>query len=86
MAKYDPLFRRLCQTPDEPIGLTFDAIAQLVGGLPKSALKYRPWWGNEVDGRHMQAQAWLNAGREVEAVDLDARAVRFGPAAWRRGA
>lgn len=85
MAKYDPLFRQLCQTPDSPIDLTFDAIGALVGGLPKSAFAYRPWWGNQVDG-HVQACAWLNAGREVEAVDLGARTVRFGRAAWRRGA
>ena len=85
MAKYDPLFVRLCQGPDATAELSFDEVAKLVGGLPKNASEHRAWWGNEADGRHVQAHAWLNAGREVEAIDLQAEAVRFGRASWRRG-
>ena len=49
--------------------MTFDEIERLVGALPASALKYSPWWGNhQLDGAHVQAMAWLNAGREVETV------------------
>lgn len=78
MAKYDPLFEYLCQAGDGPLELTFDEIEHLVGPLPTSATKYPAWWANEAEGgRHVQARAWLSAGREVEAVDLQARRVRF---------
>ena len=84
VAKYDPLFALLCMDPEAPVELPFDAIATLVGELPKSAFEHRAWWANEVGGRHVQANAWLNAGREVEAVDLQARTVRFSRSTWRR--
>jgi hypothetical protein len=87
MAKYDPLFERLCQAPDEPLELSFDDVDRLVGGLPASASTHPAWWANESEGgRHVQARAWLNAGRDVEHVDRTARRVRFSPARWRRGA
>ena len=86
MAKYDPLFEYLCKAGDEPVTLGFDEIEKLVGSLPASATKYPAWWANEAgEGRHVQAKAWLNAGREVESVDTAARRVRFGSAHWRRG-
>jgi hypothetical protein len=54
--------------------------------LPASATKFKQWWENEsAGGRHVQARAWLNAGREVERVDLVERVVRFSAAGWRRG-
>ena len=86
MAKYDPLFRHLV-TADaaEPIEMTFDDIERLVGRLPASATKYSAWWNNErLDTTHVQALAWLNAGREVEFIDRAARRVRFSAARWRR--
>lgn len=86
MAKYDPLFRHLCKADDGPLSMTFDEIDLLVGALPQAALSHRSWWANDVDGRHVQAAAWLNAGREVATVDLSRRSVRFSAAGWRRGA
>ena len=86
MAKYDPLFRHLV-TADAaaPVELTFDEIERLVGPLPVSATKYSAWWINErLDTAHVQALAWLNAGREVEFIDRAARRVRFSSARWRR--
>jgi hypothetical protein len=86
MAKYDPLFRHLV-TADAtmPIEMTFDEIERLVGPLPASATKYSAWWNNEqLDTAHVQALAWLNAGRQVESVDRAARRVRFTAARWRR--
>jgi hypothetical protein len=83
--KYDPLFAHLCRLPDGPAELSFDEISALVGGLPASAEKHRSWWGNEVAGRNVQAAAWLNAGREVVAVDVDRRVVSFSAAQGRRG-
>lgn len=57
--------------------MSFDEIADLVGGLPNSAYRYRAWWANEHDGRHVQAKAWRGAGYVVDSVDLDGRAVTF---------
>ncbi|MEO6125407.1 MAG: hypothetical protein ABIR32_17030 [Ilumatobacteraceae bacterium] len=83
MAKYDPLFRHLCQTDDGPLAMTFDEIDALVTTLPNSATQ-RVWWTN--DPSRPQARAWLNAGRDVESVDPGRRQVRFSAAGWRRGA
>jgi len=85
MAKYDPLFRHLVSADAGPIDMTFDEIERLVGALPASALKYSAWWSNhQLEGAHVQATAWLNAGREVETVDRQGRRVRFSAARWRR--
>lgn len=87
MAKYDPLFKFLCRADDEPVELGFDEIERLVGPLPASARRYPAWWANEAEaGQHVQARAWLNAGREVEAIDVRGGHVRFSAAQWRRGA
>ena len=85
MAKYDPLFKHLCHAGDGPVEMSFDAVGALVGGLPKSACTYQGWWSNEIDGRHVQAAAWMNAGRAVDQVDLARKVVRFSAARWTRG-
>jgi hypothetical protein len=86
MGKYDPLFEHLCRASDEPVEMTFDEIAALVDGLPPTATRSPAWWGNDAAGpRHVQARAWLNAGREVERVDRAAGRVRFSAPSWRRG-
>lgn len=84
MPKYDPLFRHLCAAPDQPVEMTFDDIERLVGPLPASAATHAAWWSNDTGG-HVQAKAWLDAGREVTAVDRDRRRVAFSVARWRRG-
>ena len=56
------------------IQLDFVEIANIVGGLPASAYKHRPWWGNDSK---VEAQAWRSAGWHVDAVSLDHRRVRF---------
>jgi hypothetical protein len=87
VAKYDPLFKFLCQASSEPVELSFDEIEHLVGPLPASARKYSTWWANESGGtQHVQAIAWMNAGREVMSVDRDRGRVTFSAATWRRGA
>jgi hypothetical protein len=87
MAKYDPLFEHLCRSGDGPVEMSFDEIEALVGPLPATASRQRAWWANEAaGGRHVQAHAWVNAGRQVESVDVDRRRVRFSGARWRRGA
>lgn len=86
VAKYDPLFKQLCASPNEAVELTFHEIEALVGPLPASARRYSAWWANEAEGGgHVQARAWLNAGREVETVDVRRDRVRFAAARWRRG-
>lgn len=86
VAKYDPLFDHLCRAGDGPVEMTFADIERLVGSLPTSAIRHAAWWANEAEGsRHVQARAWMNAGREVVAVDQRAGRVRFSPARWRRG-
>lgn len=86
VAKYDPLLEHLCRAEDGPVEMTFEAIADLVGGLPASAERWPAWWANETAGsRHVQARAWLDSGREVEWVDRNAKRVIFSAAHWRRG-
>lgn len=85
VAKYDPLFEHLSRAGDATVTLTFDDIEALVGPLPPSATRHEAWWSNDAGGGHVQARAWLGAGREMVAVDRDARRVTFSAATWRRG-
>jgi hypothetical protein len=41
---------------------------------------HQAYWANESVGSHVQAAAWLNAGYQVEHVELPFGPVRF----WRR--
>ena len=77
MAKYDPLREHLKRSSSEPIEISFAEIDTMVGGLPESARTYRAWWENEVDGHHVQARAWLDAGLKVDWVDFSSELVRF---------
>lgn len=74
MGKYDELGHYLARTR-RPVDMTFDEVANLVGGLPPSAYEHRAWWANNLD--HVQAQAWMRVGRRVDRVDLADRRVRF---------
>ena len=85
--KYDSLFKFLCEVGDAPLVMTFAEIELLVGPLPASARRYQAWWSNDGQGtQHVQALAWMNAGREVESVDRAGERVRFSAPSWRRGA
>ena len=65
MAKYNPLrtfFENASSTQTE-ISLSFEKIEKILDSkLPKSAFIHTAWWSNEVDGQHVQAHAWLDAG------------------------
>jgi hypothetical protein len=75
MSKYDPLLAYLAAHPGE-LTVSIDAIAKLVGGLPRSAERWAAaWWAN--DATHVQAHAWLDCGHRVERVDLARGIVRF---------
>lgn len=76
-SKYDPLSTFLRGQSLRQIDMTFDQIADLVGGLPASADKWPAWWANEAtNGRHVQSKAWLQAGFHAVA-DQSSRRVRF---------
>jgi len=73
MAKYESLTDWL-RTPQRLL-MTFKEIEHIIEDhLPESALKYRAWWQNEGGS---QSHAWLDAGWEVESVDLRAEEVVF---------
>ncbi len=71
MGKYDPFMDFLTSKRDSTIRLTFDAIEEILGELlPPSAHKYTAWWSNEVNGQHVQARSWLDAGWKIADVDI----------------
>jgi mRNA-degrading endonuclease RelE of RelBE toxin-antitoxin system len=76
--KYLPLARRLMQESDPKVTLSFSGIEQTIGGaLPMSARKYRAWWANESQPRHVQALAWTTMGWMVAEVDFANERVVF---------
>ena len=80
MAKYDPLYDFLVNmhTSVENFTLTFQQIDRILATkLPTSAYSHRAWWANEVEGSHVEAQAWMEAGWKVEAVNQEDNWVRF---------
>ncbi len=80
MGKYDSLRDRLNVRIDQPVTMTFAEIDRIVpGGLPPSARKHRAWWANHA-GTHVHAEAWLDVGRTVDAVDLNMQSVTFSRA------
>lgn len=74
MAKYDPLKEFLQRQPGPTITMSLEDVAELVGGLPYSAYRYREWWAN---GGHVQARTWTDAGWSVGSVNLRLRRVVF---------
>ncbi len=82
MAKYDGMTRLLKKQPLRPVQMGFEDVAAVVpGGLPFSAYRYRAWWANQTDGKHVHAVAWMCCGWRVAAVDLPGRVVTFAPVA-----
>lgn len=81
MAKYDRLadhLRSLNRSADQ--SFSFGEIEDVLGfPLPASARAYQAWWANQRNGRHVQANAWLDAGWHTQDLDLKARRVTFRP-------
>jgi hypothetical protein len=76
--KYDPLRDWLAKRA--PIAtLKFADIERIIGdALPAAAHEHRPWWGNQTSNLgSRQCYAWLDAGWEVDTVDLARETVRF---------
>jgi len=68
---------RDCRTTNDHVRLSFSDIEAVVGQLPVSARKHRPWWAN--DKTHSQASAWLDVGYRVAQVDLPGEVAWFVP-------
>jgi hypothetical protein len=79
-AKYDPLEKYLRSLPrtQEEVILSFESIEQVLNDkLPPSAHEHRAWWGNQQQGTHVEAIAWMDAGWMVDTVDLREKWVKF---------
>jgi transcriptional regulator with XRE-family HTH domain len=72
--KYSPLQKFLRESGRDTVSLTFDQIARMVGGLPKSACVHRAWWGNHEG--NSQAKGWMGA-RYLADPDPAHRSVTF---------
>jgi hypothetical protein len=73
--KYGPLRDFLAGSTGARIRMTFAEMEDLTGRLPDSARRHRAWWGN--NGSSVEAQAWLEAGWQVESVNQAAGEVVF---------
>ncbi len=62
--KYLPLQNYLRASGHDRVVLSFDAIAEMVGNLPRSAFVYPAWWGNHAG--NSQATGWMGANYLVE--------------------
>lgn len=76
-SKYYPLYERLSRCEDDSVTLALPDIEQILGGkLPDSAWTKRAWWSNRNKGA-LQANAWIEAGYQVEAIDMERHTVTF---------
>src|ERR1039458_6061827 len=64
MSRYEALTDYLRSSTDDEVVLTFEELDQLVGGLPPSARKHAPWWGNAKKGTG-QSRFWMQANRRA---------------------
>ena len=75
--KYRPLYDYLSKSGSDEMFLTLVEIEVILGeALPASARTTRGWWSNRGGGS-LQAAAWMEAGYQVEDVDLTAGRVVF---------
>ena len=65
----------LRSSTDDDVVLTFEELDQLVGGLPPSARKHAPWWGNAKKGTG-QSRYWMQANRRARP-DMTSSMVAF---------
>jgi hypothetical protein len=81
LRKYDPLTAYLSAQTGDRIVLTYTEVEEVIDSdLPASATSTskstaRTWW--YADPGHCQADAWLNAGWRVCAVNVEQRTVTF---------
>jgi len=78
MSKYAPLGRHLASQGEPEVIMTFSEVEKILGSsLPPSARTYRAWWANERSGSHVQREAWIGSGYEVDQVDFLRERVTF---------
>ena len=78
MSKYYPLRDYLLTLKQSRCRMTFAEIEVVLGqSLPASARKYPAWWSNEIRGRHVQKQGWMDAGYRTVQLDLAGETVSF---------
>jgi hypothetical protein len=82
MSKYDPLYKWLCTQAMKKvtkIPLTFEQVEAILGFVLPDTARIKPqWWANEADSsRHVQRNAWMNAGYETRHLDLKKEQVEF---------
>jgi hypothetical protein len=75
LAKYDPLREHLARG-SASAEMSFSEVGRLVGGLPPSAYRLPAWWSNNSN-HHVQARAWLDAGRRVGSINFRSQHVVF---------
>lgn len=77
-SKYDPLRGYLTGRGEPVVRLSFVQIEHIIGApLADSARDNRQWWANVRSGSHVQAAAWMGAGRRTTNVDFNAGTVDF---------
>jgi hypothetical protein len=78
--KYTPFEVYLREIPvnQNTLTLSFEQIERAMNNpLPKSAYERLTWWSNEIHTGLSHKNAWLNAGWNVESVDLAGKWVQF---------
>jgi hypothetical protein len=76
IARYNPLRDYLASYRAAQLNLTFGYIESILKfELETAAYTFKSWWEN--DRKNPQAMAWLEAGWEVEDVDLQREGVVF---------
>ena len=76
VARYNPLRDYLASYRAAQLNLTFGYIESILKfELEKAAYTFKSWWEN--DRRNPQAMSWLEAGWEVEDVDMQREGVVF---------
>ncbi|MGD9890730.1 MAG: hypothetical protein AB7R89_17115 [Dehalococcoidia bacterium] len=76
--KYDALERYLSGVPERRVTLSFQRIEDIIGDLlPNNAREDDLWWANSRNPGRAQPRAWIDAGWQVERVDLASQSVTF---------
>jgi hypothetical protein len=76
VARYNPLRDYLASYRAAQLNLTFGYIESILKfELEKAAYTFKSWWAN--DRKNPQALAWLEAGWQVEDVDMQREGVVF---------
>ncbi len=77
MGKYEPLADHLRKLGYGQVRMKFAEIEKVLGfPLPPSSRNHRAWWSNNPSNNVM-THAWLDAGYQTEAVDMEQRKLVF---------